>query len=158
MRDEFLVVEIPVGDRVVVFRDPGHRKERVAQLFKSFLFAQVGKNDFGPFHGGHADHAPLPYVVHRVGDQVRHLCVVSHVRGLDLLTVHIRHNTRLVRQDRDIAGPVVMLLFGPVIFPLGHIGQHLFGLILISHLCKVTAIFVRSLSCHSTLTYLAPAS
>ena len=31
-----------------------------------------------------------------------------------------------------------MLLFGPVIFPLGHIGQHLFGLILISHLCKVT--------------------
>ena len=135
--DEVSVVLIPVRDGVVVFRDPRHREDRIAELLEGFVFGQVGEHYFGPAHGGHADHAPLPLVVHRVVEQVTHLGVISDLGGLHLLAVDVGHDAGLVRKNRNIAGAFVVLIFRLVISPLRNFGQRFFRLVLISHLGQV---------------------
>ena len=140
MLDQFFVMQVPLGNRIIVFRDPCHSENRVSEFLESLFFRQVGEHYFGPLHRRHADHTPLPLIVHSVTHKVRHFRVISHIGGLDLLAVHAGHDPGLVRQDRDIAGAVVMLYFGLVIFPLRHLGQHFFALVLVCHPREVAVV------------------
>ena len=86
--DHFFVMLVPLGDGVVVLRNSCHGKNSVSEFLKGLFLRQIGEHCFGPIYGRHADDAPLALVVHGVADQVRHLGVVGHVGGFDLLAVH----------------------------------------------------------------------
>ena len=133
MFDQLFVVQLPLGDGIVVFRDPRHGEDRIPELLKGLFFGKFREHCFGPVHRRHADHAPLAFVVHGVADQVGHLGIISPVRGFDLLAVCTGHDAGLVGEDRYVAGSAVVLVLGLVVLPLRDLREHFHGLILIRH-------------------------
>ena len=112
------VMVFPFLDRIVVFAHSGDCKDRVAEFFKGFLFGKIGEHHFRPFHGRNAEDAPLSDIVHRIGHQISHLGIISHVGDIDLFTVHIGHRSRFLGSDRNITGTFVLMILRLVVLPL----------------------------------------
>ena len=127
------VVLRPLLYGIVVLRDSGHRKDRIAQPLKCFLLREIREHHLCPLDGRHSYDAPLPLVVHGVAHQVGHLCVVGDVGGVHLLSVHVRQSARFVGCDGDVAGSAVLLVFHSVVLPLRDLGEALHRLVVIGH-------------------------
>ena len=134
MLQHLSVVLRPLLYRVVVLRDPRHRKDRVAQFFKCFLFREIREYHLCPLNRGYAYDAPLAFVVHGIAHQVFHLCIVGDVCRVHLLAVHVRKSAGPVGSDGDVARSSVLLVFHPVILPLRDLGERLHCLVVIGHL------------------------